>query len=191
MDPSTCPAVGQLDIVPASGCVPMLVNLDTDPGEAQLRTLICEPETTAPGPMKGQLEPRCHTQEEIQPILTALWQLYNVSNCRGEDGCDLWGASEIGRGGNAAERFPCCDPGCSPKPYCCKCAPGETGPEPPTTEQHIVGCADPSIPHHNSICRDIAGRLLVFSGSMTRCTRSFHSGKRSTSWGGDEGSVRA
>jgi hypothetical protein len=25
-------------------------------------------------------------QEEIQPILTALWALYNVSNCRGQLG---------------------------------------------------------------------------------------------------------
>lgn len=95
-DTGSCPVDGPLDAVPAAGCVPMLVNLDTDPGEAQLRTLICPPEDNTPGPTKGQLEPRCHTQAEIQPILTALWALYNVSNCRGNPGCDLWGASEIG-----------------------------------------------------------------------------------------------
>ena len=96
MDTGSCAVVGPLDVVPASGCVPMLVNLDTDPGEAQLRTLICPPEEINPGPTKGQLEPRCHTQAEIQPILTALWTLYNVSNCRGEPECDLWAQSEIG-----------------------------------------------------------------------------------------------
>jgi hypothetical protein len=96
MDTGACAVDGPLDEVPSSGCVPMLVNLDTDPGEAQLRTLICPPEVDTPGPTKGQLDPRCHTQAEIQPILTALWALYNSSNCRGEPGCDLWGRSEIG-----------------------------------------------------------------------------------------------
>ena len=60
-------------MVPAAGCVPMLVNLDTDPGEAQLRTLICPPENTQPGPTKGQLEPRCHTQVCLpQPLAHSL-----------------------------------------------------------------------------------------------------------------------
>ncbi len=96
MDTGGCPVDGPLDVVPSSGCVPMLVNLDTDPGETQLRTLICDPTVNTPGPTKGQLDPRCHTQAEIQPILTDLWALYNSSNCRGEPSCDLWGRSEIG-----------------------------------------------------------------------------------------------
>ena len=36
--------------------------------------------------------------------------------------------------GSSDDRFPCCSPGCTPLPYCCKCASGERGPAPRTTE---------------------------------------------------------
>jgi hypothetical protein len=62
--------------IPSGICVPMLVNLDTDPGEAQLQTKVCNP-GVVPGstPMSGAtampdgaLEPRCWTKEVIDPV---------------------------------------------------------------------------------------------------------------------------
>jgi hypothetical protein len=137
-------------------CVPMLVNLDTDPGEAQLQTLVCNPGVTpgvtpmpgaAPNP-DGALEPRCFTKEVVDPVLASLWALYNKHVSQGNPAVTdgertVWAPSEIHKGGNAAERFPCCDPSCSPKPYCCSCkAAGNRGTPAPTKEQHTKGEQD-------------------------------------------------
>ena len=138
-----------------TGCVPMLVNLDTDPGEAQLQTLVCNPgvvpgKTPMPGATAnpdGALEPRCWTKEVIDPILASLWDLYNKHVVHGNpaitDGeSTLWAPAEMRKGSNAAERFPCCDPNCTPKPYCCSCAEGQEAAAPPTEEQHAQGVVD-------------------------------------------------
>lgn len=110
----------------SGGCVPMLVNLDTDPGEAQLQTRICNPD---PGP-QGVIDPRCYQQAELAPVLANLTALFAASAADAA----LWAPSQIRRGGDAATRFPCCSPSCTPKPYCCKCAAGIAGPPPPTSE---------------------------------------------------------
>lgn len=114
----------------------MLVNLDTDPGEAQLTTQVC---STGPDSSSGIIDPRCHTQDFVDSMVANLTQLYNESVADKS----LWGPSEINRGGSA-ERFPCCSPGCTPLPYCCKCERGKHGPPAPTVEQHAVGSPEPS-----------------------------------------------
>ena len=70
----------------------------------------------------GALEPRCYTQELIDPILQSLWALYNKHVAHGNpaitDGEQtLWAPAEMRKGSNAAARFPCCSADCSPKPY--------------------------------------------------------------------------
>ena len=70
----------------------------------------------------GAFEPRCYTQELIDPILQSLWALYNKHVAHGNpaitDGEQtLWAPAEMRKGSNAAARFPCCSADCSPKPY--------------------------------------------------------------------------
>ena len=80
-------------------------------------------------------------------VLASLWELYNKHVSEGNpavtDGEQtLWAPSEMRKGGNAAERFPCCDADCTPKPYCCSCPTGVAGKAPPATEQHVQGTMD-------------------------------------------------
>ena len=74
---------------------PILYNLEADPGEVN-----AVPASSA-------------EYKEHAPRLRALADQHAAS---------FWRApSEMARGSNP-ERFPCCSPGCSPKPHCCKCA---------------------------------------------------------------------
>ena len=121
------------------GSQPLLVNLNTDPGEAQLSTRVCDP---GPDNVTGAIDPRCHSQEEVDAITNQLMDLYNKS----KSDKALWAPSQIRRG-SSADRFPCCSPTCSPKPYCCKCENGQQGPPAPTTVQWTweqTGEYDPS-----------------------------------------------
>ena len=116
----------------SKSCVPMLVNLDTDPGETQLLTRLCANSSSL-------VDPRCYTAAQLAPIVKELQALYdaNVNNSA------LWTPSQIHKGSNAATRFPCCDPTCTPRPYCCKCGKGQAGPAAAVTEQHERGYSDP------------------------------------------------
>eukprot|EP00039_Didymoeca_costata_P008507 m.112908 g.112908 ORF g.112908 m.112908 type:complete len:561 (+) comp14110_c0_seq3:40-1722(+) len=113
------------------GGQPLLINLEEDPGEAQLQTSVCNPDGSV-------IDPRCHLQQEVDEIVANLTAFYN----KYVNDTSLWATSQIDRGSNLT-RFPCCSPQCTPRPYCCSCDHNNSeGPAAPTQEQHITGIQD-------------------------------------------------
>ena len=79
---------------------PLLYNLETDPGEVNAIA-----NTTA-------------EYSAVVPLLRQQAAAYIAAFVPDVP------PSEIGKGGDAATRFPCCSPGCTPRPACCECAAG-------------------------------------------------------------------
>merc|ERR1712166_252316 len=69
------------------GNQPLLVNLDTDPGEAQLVTTVCD----------DPHDPRCYNQSFVDGMVLKLTTFYNTTVAAHS----LWAPSQIDRGSNA------------------------------------------------------------------------------------------